>query len=542
MPRILLIGIDGAPPALLQRWMADGELPALAELTAAGAFGSLKSTPSMTSPSAWTSIATGVNPGRHGIFSFFDREPGTWSFSQNSALSRAVEPYWLMASRAGLSTATINVPCSWPVDATSGLQVAGWLTPSDRSEGFTFPASLASELRSIYGSYPLHSDVQRLVAGGRHEAARDRIVGNLRRKAEIAEELLRRERRDLMTVVFTDTDAAAHYYWHLTDESHPLHDRRVRREVGEILLLAYREVDRAVSRLIAAAGELDAVLVVSDHGAGPACNGALYLPGLIDALGRQSRGRGPLRRLRGIAAERLPAGVKHRLAHRISARDADRTTQLLLGDVDRRRSEVLCFYQGGRSDLWLRPDLDPPLREALCSKLRETLLECRDVASGQRVISEVVAAGQLYRGPEVERSPDLLVSWREDVAPVGGLRCADAVSLRPELPPLQTGEHRPEGIFIASGDGIEPGATIEAAVEDVAPTLLHLCGLPVPSELDGSVVEDAFSRPVPVLTESTGPEGGNVSAKLTGSSPEVLDRLRGLGYLGDADSPVSRRS
>ena len=538
MPRVLLVGIDGAPPSLLDHWMEEGELPALASLRDGGCSGVLRSTANLSSPSAWTSISTGVNPGKHGIFGFFDRLPGTWSFRQNDSRARAAEPYWITASRAGLSTATLNMPCSWPVDEVRGIQVAGWLAPSDRSEGFAHPRSLAEELRARFGPYPLHSDIQRLVAAGRHEAARDRILTNLRRKGEIAEGLLLRERWELMTVVFSDTDAAAHYYWHLSDESHPRHCPRIRRDVGEIMLMAYREVDRALGRLIERLSDLDAVLVVSDHGAGPSRDGALYLPGLIDSLGWQVRGHGLLRSVTRTLQQHLPAGVKHRLAHALAARGGDQTTRLLLGEIDRRSTHLLCFYEGGRADLWLRPE--PCCPEAFHREVRETLLECRDLRSGRPAIAEVVLSEDAYHGMQTARAPDLLVRWREDLVAVGGLRCQKAESTTPELHPLQTCDHRAEGVIIAAGRGIATGERLEATVEDVAPTLLHLCGLPVPSEYDGRVITEMVGGEPEVAVGSPGQmdDPAEVGGRI---SSETLARLRGLGYLAD-DSSASSRS
>ncbi|GAI73858.1 unnamed protein product, partial [marine sediment metagenome] len=68
----MLVGIDGASPSLLKRWTDSGDLPTLARLRQGGCFGPLQSVPNMMSPAAWTTIATGVDPGKHGIFHFFD--------------------------------------------------------------------------------------------------------------------------------------------------------------------------------------------------------------------------------------------------------------------------------------------------------------------------------------------------------------------------------------------------------------------------------------------------------------------------------------
>lgn len=532
MSRVLLVGIDGASPTMLRRWMEAGELPALAELAEAGCFGALRSTPNMTSPSAWTSMSTGVQPGRHGIFSFFDRIPGTRRFRLSTASARCAEPWWLIASRAGRRVTVLNVPCTWPADAVNGLQVAGWLAPSPRAPGFTHPPELASELGARFGAYPLHSDVQRLVAARRHGAARKRILTNLRRKGQIAAELLARERWDLMAVAFTDTDAAQHYYMHLSDPGHPQHDPALSERVGDVVLEAYREVDGALARLIAVA-EPDVVLVASDHGARPAHHGELYLPGLFDALGWQVRRRGLLRRIATSLGRIVPAGLKHRLA----AARRDLASELLAGDIAWGRTRAFSLLVGGRADAWLNVagrDEGGLLPEAeghrMRQEIRQVLLSCRDAATGQQLIEAVIAREELYEGPWIACAPDLLVRWRGGLSPVRGLRCGSTVIDRPEQPPLQTARHAPEGVFIAAGCGIRRGAEIRgASICDVAATVLHLGGLALPGCLDGRVLREMFREPPEVEIDDRAllPERPGTANAV---EPQVAERLRRLGY------------
>jgi len=535
--RVLLIGIDGASPTWLDARMADGELPELARLREAGCFGPLCSTPNMTSPSAWTSIATGVNPGRHGIFGFFDRVPGTYRFRPSDARARAAEPWWVIASRAGLRTATLNVPCSWPADRVDGLQIAGWLTPSPLAPGFTHPPELARELAGRFGDYPLHSDIQRLVATRRYAAARDRIIANLRRKAEIACDVLARERWDVASVVFTDTDAAQHYFWHLTDAAHPEHDPAMRADVGDVVLAAYREIDRALPGLLDAAGDPDVVLIVSDHGAGPDHRGHLYLPALLDALGRQVRRRRPLRRVIAAAQRLLPAGFKHRLAARAQATGRDLVSRMLVGDIVWPRTRAFTAVHGGRADVWLNVEgrepegaLSADEADRLADELRDTLMQCRDVETGAAVIAGVHDREAVYDGPHVELAPDLLVEWREDAPPLGGLRCGELVVTRAEGEQLHTGAHRRDGVVMAAGRGIRSGDVEGAGVEDIAPTLLHLCGLAVPGYCDGGVIDQLFDE-APRVAIDTRARLGSEGRGAGETDLRVADRLRGLGYL-----------
>jgi hypothetical protein len=71
--------------------------------------------------------------------------------------------------------------------------------------------------------------------------------------------------------------------------------------------------------------------------------------------------------------------------------------------------------------------------------------------------------------------------------------------------PWLSGTHAdaPDGLLMAVGDGIRPGATLHAgSVLDLAPTMLYLMGLPVARDMEGRVLaeilQDDFMRSNPV--------------------------------------------
>ncbi len=532
MARVLVIGIDGASPALLERWMADGQLRVLASLRDSGLSGPLRTTPNMTSPSAWTSMVTGVNPGEHGVFNFFDFEAEVRCFRRVSARRRDAQPWWVTASRAGRRCVTVNMPCSWPAEVVNGATVAGWLAPGDDAPGFTYPPDLASLLRRRFGRYPLHSDIQRLVAAGRDEAARERVLTNLRRKGEIARWLLARGQYDIATVVFTDTDAAQHYYLHLTDPAHPAFDATLRERIGDVVLEAFREVDAAIGALVEAARP-DFVLVVSDHGAAPAHHGPSFLPALFDALGWQRRRRNVARSLFGALGALLPAGLKHRIAAR--ARGDGLATDVLLGNLAWEDTRAFTAMVGGRADVWLTDG--GPERASVAAEVRETLLGCRDL-DGRPVIEDVIDREDLYHGPHVSRAPHLLVRWRRDLSRLRGLQCNGVRVERAGGRGLQTGMHAPHGILIAAGKGLRRGQVRGAAVADIAPTVLHLAGVSVPEHLDGAVLKEISNVGSVHRARASGQaESTGAVARPAGGPADVADdaaliaRLRGLGYL-----------
>ncbi len=103
----------------------------------------------------------------------------------------------------------------------------------------------------------------------------------------------------------------------------------------------------------------------------------------------------------------------------------------------------------------------------------------------------------------------------------------------------QSGVHHPAGIFIAGGGPIRPGATTEATLFDLTPTLLALMGLPVAEDLPGRVLteilEPEFLERFPIRTVPTYERIINRKALLAGADAEndesTMEMLRSLGYI-----------
>ncbi|EKO38613.1 MAG: hypothetical protein B193_2692 [Solidesulfovibrio magneticus str. Maddingley MBC34] len=121
--KAIVLGIDGLDPGLCRRLLAAGRLPHLARLAAGGRFVALATANPAQSPVAWTSLATGTNPGRHGIFDFIVRAPGT--YLPRLSLTRPgpdgaslpaydCETFFEVTAKAGLPTTVVRWPVSYP--------------------------------------------------------------------------------------------------------------------------------------------------------------------------------------------------------------------------------------------------------------------------------------------------------------------------------------------------------------------------------------------------------------------------------------------
>jgi len=132
--RLVVLGFDGLDPDLLERWIADGRMPTFAALTAKGGLYRLETTPSPETLPAWASFATGVDPGRHDIFSTLARDPATYqpTFSlvqtvpgrflfdylpiarPRAQSRRGGASFWVTAGQAGVRSSVLTVPGTYP--------------------------------------------------------------------------------------------------------------------------------------------------------------------------------------------------------------------------------------------------------------------------------------------------------------------------------------------------------------------------------------------------------------------------------------------
>lgn len=93
-PKVVVLGFDGADADLAAQWMDEGLLPNLAKLRDEGTFRPLESTIPSQTPVSWSTFATGLSPGRHGIFDFLRRDAETYRPSLGLALKETIPFLW----------------------------------------------------------------------------------------------------------------------------------------------------------------------------------------------------------------------------------------------------------------------------------------------------------------------------------------------------------------------------------------------------------------------------------------------------------------
>jgi len=553
--RALVIALDGATFDLIGPWLDDGSMPNLAGLRREGVSGPLRSiVPPVTAP-AWCSFMTGKNPGKHGVFEFLMRAPGSFEEVPVTSRRRVGRTLWEIVGAAGREVLVVGVPVTYPPKPVNGNLIADFLTPMGERR-YTFPESLLEEVEAATGPYQLyHVEVYRHGRGGVVLDELDRVL-EANRKAN--RWLLENKPWDFAMLHVWGTDRFGHELWHVLDRSHPMHDPAEAAILRDRCLAYWRRVDAVVGEWIDAARGA-ATVVLSDHGFGPIHRflvfnvwllreGWLRLkPNAVSFVKRSlfELGLSPATGYRiamkvGLARLRLAAGVgtRSRLIRRLNR------VFLSLSDVDWSRTRV--YSKGNYGQLFLNlkgrephgivePAEAPDVIEELIAALRSL----EDPATGKPLIGEIWKREELYSGPYVERAPD--VTFLPADMRNKALGTLDFTSHRfVEEVYGNSGDHRLDGILFLKGEGIKEGATLVGAnLIDVAPTLLHWLGEGVPRDFDGQVLTGALTeaelaaRPVRIVDAPAPERDDSGEAGLTSDEMrEIRERLKRIGYLG----------
>lgn len=191
--KVVVIGLDGLEPTIIDSMLQAGELPSLARLRVSGGYSRVATTWPAQTPVAWSTFATGVNPGGHGIYDFLRRDPRTYTpdlglnrYEQKSAFLppkvvnlRRGKPFWDILSAAGIPSAVVRCPCTYPPETLKGRLLAGMGVPDIRGGLGT------STFYSTDAVAPRESEqVVRLEARGSRRELTSHIIGPRNPKAK----------------------------------------------------------------------------------------------------------------------------------------------------------------------------------------------------------------------------------------------------------------------------------------------------------------------------------------------------------------------
>ena len=574
--KVWIIGLDGATFDLLDPWMEAGLLPNIRRLMEGGARGNLRSTiPPMTFP-AWTSFQTGKNPGKHGIFDFTERKPNSYEVQFVNARSRRARTMWQIASDAGKKVGTVRVPVTFPPDPVEGFVIAGFEAPG-LGGGFTrqavHPPEVYDLVKEAIPDYRITPNAVKYSSQGRMDKALEMMLFSLDVNLRATLLLAKKYDPDLMMIVFGESDTVGHYFWKDHDPESPRHDPD--NCIPDAIKRIYCRLDEAVGELVDAAPEDATIILVSDHGFGGVGARSVQMgtwleqEGYLTFKGSNGSDAGPkssreqaiiraLDRVRQVSIKLLPPFVKSQIFRRGAGLVNRMESFIRFGRIDWPGTRVYSEEMPYGPAVWINrkgrePEgiVEPGTEyDALRAEVKQRLEEFRNPATGDKMLEHVWFREEVYTGPYVDKAPDLILDWALDGGYTYGfetsgkngrheiVRELSAAELSLPGNRNKNGSHRHFGILSLTGPSIVSGGRLEGAhITDVAPTALYLLGVPVPDDLDGAVLEQAFVRET--LTAAPVGHAAALEAVYAPTAEtyseeeeeEIRARLEGLGYL-----------
>lgn len=550
-----MIGLDGATWDVLNPLLRDGRMPHLKALLEKSAQGVLLSSIPPVTAAAWTCFATGKNPGKHGLVDFVYFPNHSYRVTIANSATRRAATLWNLLSDRKLRVGVVSVPMTYPPAPVNGVMVTDMMTPNANVQ-YTYPPELKQELLDKVGPFVITPGEGENPSAPLPYLAR--VRADVQASTAYALYLLDRERQnggpgyDFFMYVFGIVDVLQHQFWYLI-QADPATLDDAQNEIRRKALDIYTQVDDGIGQMLTRADENTLVVLMSDHGFGP-LKGFLHVnnflldrgylvlkPGGMSALKRALFRAGLTPQNAHLLLKALKLDLRRKF-NRGRAYGALRRFFLSFDDVDWTRTRAFALGHIGQIYINLKGRQPSGVvtpghaYDTLRDQLRAELLALRHPETGEPLIARVYNREDLYHGDLIENTPDLLLLPADfKYVAFGESEFASNRLVGPTLG--HTGHHRLEGIGALAGAPVQVGAQLQnASLLDLAPTILYALGLPIPPDMDGRVLTEAFT---PTFVKQTALAYDTANAVRTdfggdysdAEQAQVSQRLADLGYI-----------
>jgi predicted AlkP superfamily phosphohydrolase/phosphomutase len=335
-----------------------------------------------------------------------------------------------------------------------------------------------------------------------------------------------------------------HALWRFMDHNHPRHESS---PYQHAIRDAYQLVDNYIGQMLAELPDEANVLVMSDHGFGPLHN-MVNLNVFLMQTGLLKLRRDPWTQLKAAAFRQglTPAAVYRavekiglqNMATRVSKNTRNNVVGKFLSFDSVDWSKTTAYSMGHVGQIYLNVAGREPhgiVTEADYEQKRQEVLDAlSDLKdkNGRPLITKIILREETYQGPYAQNGPDIHLIIDDYNMIAFPLFATDNKIITQQIRG-DSGCHRREGIFIAYGNAVNQGGQqAETDILDLAPTILHLMGQPVPRRMDGRVLTEIFRAPSQVSYIDEVDETLSESQALSDEeTAQVEERLRSLGYL-----------
>lgn len=515
--KMLIFGIDGASYDLVNKLIKEDKLPTIKRLSDSGLFGKLYATTPPHTALGWPTAFTGVNPGKHGIYQFWDTQAIEYAGKFMGSKDLAVPTVWSLLNKYGFKTGMVNIPMTHPPTAVNGFIIT-W--PLSNTLKYSYPEDLLIKIAKNGG---LIANDLTTMCDGKSEYL-DKVGQFISKKVKTIQYLIKNYDWDFLWVVFTEVDRVSHMFWQYMDESSPEYRTDVDSKLKTAVEDTYIMIDQALKETVESLPQDTSLMVVSDHGSGVGemdfyIQSYLYEKGFLKLLkvSEAEKERSESTQI----FNKMNTGTIYECMHHEEKYTVDwsKTVAYMAAPG----SYGININLKGRQKFGIIDSKDyEEYRNMLMALLEE--VEC---PKDKKKLFKAHKREDIYFGDRVFNAPDIILipdnySIMAHHAIVPGTLFST---------PEEKGLHREEGIYIIHREnGTLKALTDRAYLQDVTPTILNHFNIAVPGYMDGKPLCD-FN-----LTEETGKGKSHETLNSQDSdtdenTEDIKKALKMLGYL-----------
>lgn len=549
---VVAIGLDAADPQLMEKWMAQGHLPNISQISQEGIYSRLHNLVNYQSDSAefssteplWVMMATGCLPDKTGFWDTVTYDPQTYKVGCDAVYGgydyQEYKPFYALGS--DYRVATFDVPVTRVCPGVEGVQITGWGGHHPFYPSESQPANLLPEIIERYGKNPVYRKDNGIWWDKNYfQWVTDSVEKSVATRAKICCELLQDESWDLFLTGFGETHTLGHDLYNLSQPEHPLYEYTNQQDsIGDPMLQGFQQVDQAIGEIMAAAPQNAHVLLFAVHGMGANHTDLLSMMLLPEVMyrinypGKAALGQGDINQpAPPIISKNIRGGWSAEVWRQVyeanpikkfwstwthkrflhGSKNGLLSPYPLLKDnvelgwmpavwYSPLWSSMKAFALPAYADGHIRINLQgrdlhgvvmPQEYDAVCDEITDILYRLRDARSGELLVKKVVRTRKspLDSDPKLP-DPDLVVLWNTITTDL--VDSPDIGRIGP-ITYNRPGGHREHGFLMAKGPRINSQTDLMAGrAVDVGATILDLMGAEIPDYFDGqSLLQKSLS-------------------------------------------------
>lgn len=512
--KVVVIGLDGGTFKLLKPLVAEGLMPNLKKIIEQGSNAILESTMPPMTGTAWSTFATGKQPGKHGVFDFLLVNDSLDNFHITTSRDIQGKTLYELIDEYKQTPITINLPNSWPPRlANKQIVITCLLTQGNQ---WIYPDTLKQKYPNL-NNYQLTPN-ESLRLKERKQQYTDEILELTANQLKCVKDIYSNEKWDFFFYLFSSTDWIQHASF---DE---LTEQR-----AESPLRIYKQVDEALGWFMNNLPPDTNLLIMSDHGFKSFkktfyFNKWLEQEGYLVTTSGSSNFKEQVTR-RAKETEKIRSQKKKvnlgktffsilkyapwlekplkKVYHKFVKKYLPINLKVDIG-IDYAKTKV-CFPKGSymtnayindarkyKNGVIQNDEEYYKLRNEIVAKIKNIKDD-----QGNIVIPKVYTKEEIYGENAPAKCPDLFFElgdyWLDGQFSSAKLFEENIVS----------NKHEKDGIFLAYGPDIKLGQELNRkSIADIAPTVLHMLNIPLPTDLDGSVIQEIFKQPKNIVFQN----------------------------------------